>query len=51
MNPPKLRLTTNRMGCLTAAQRNALTKAVPALSALAVAIDQLADTADTQPAD
>ena len=32
------------LSTLTAAQRNALTKAVPALGALAVAIDQLADT-------
>ena len=45
------------LSTLTAAQRAALTKAVPALSALAVAIDQLADTADvpacrlTPPAD
>lgn len=32
------------LSTLSAAERNALTKAVPALSALAVAIDQLADT-------
>ena len=37
------------LSTLTAAQRTALTKAVPALSALAIAIDQLADTADLPP--
>jgi DNA-binding MarR family transcriptional regulator len=35
----------------TGAQRNASTKAVPALRALAVEIDQLTDTADTQSGD
>jgi DNA-binding MarR family transcriptional regulator len=38
------------LSTLSAAQRTALTKAVPALSALTTAIDQLADTADVPPA-
>ena len=37
------------LSTLSAAQRNALTKAVPALSALANAIDQLADATDAEP--
>ena len=37
------------LSTLTATQRSALTRAVPALDALAVAIDQLADAVDGQP--